>query len=324
MSVEWQRNIFFEKGFGTLHFAEVARLCFLRNGETDLAKALHENGFDFSCCEFEFLPNVRLGYNWLKVNRSLPDWLKHLPKPIAIFSSYDIPARELCDCCLELGIDVPGEVSILGVNNDDVVCELGRPPISSIDIPGIQIGFQAANMLDELLQGKKLEAKSRFLPPLCIVERQSTNIVAIDDHEISAALAFIRKSFSKNIGVSDVAKYLGVSRRTLERNFQKKMDRTVLEEIRYVRVRKAKELLINTDASVEMISRKTGFSTPQRLAFVFRQMTGKSPTGFPQQHFVTTAIEKNLKPGIAYHLYRVACSSDYLLFFGNNDQLTQV
>ncbi len=244
---------------------------------------LVEAGYSVSSCYADYLPRLSIDANWRNLDQKVQQWLKKLPKPVAILTCNDPPARDLARLCRQLGLRVPDTVALLGVDNDELECRLSYPPLSSVALPGRQIGYEAAKLLDRLMSGKAPPKKPLFLPPISVVTRQSTDTLAIDDPTVAAALSFITEHSAETIGVKNVAENVGMGRRVLERKFQSLLDRTVLQEIRRVRVEHAKELLANTDLSMPIVAQRSGFSSPQRLAFVFRELTGMAPTAYRSQ-----------------------------------------
>jgi len=149
--------------------------------------------------------------------------------------------------------------------------------------PARQVGYEAARLLDDLMSGRPAPRDPVYLPPLGIVTRQSTDTLAIDDPAVAAALGFIRAHAVEEIHVSHVAAQAVSSRRMLEYKFRELVGRTILEEIRRVRLQRVKDLLRDTDLAMPAIARQSGFSTPQRMAVVFRQATGLTPSEYRRQ-----------------------------------------
>jgi LacI family transcriptional regulator len=152
-----------------------------------------------------------------------------------------------------------------------------------VAIPAQRIGFEAAKLLDGMLSGSRAAAKSVFLPPIRVVTRHSTSLFAIDEPVVTGALHYIRNHLSEPMKVSQIATNLVVRRRALEQKFRTLLGRSVLDEIHRVRVEKAKELLAGTDLLVSQVARQSGFSTPQRMAAVFRKAAGVAPGDYRRQ-----------------------------------------
>ena len=252
---------------------------FSKHREQGFSEALAEAGFELSSCYAEYLPRPPMDSSWKRVDRQIHNWLAALPKPAAVLASNDVPARALAEICRQLGICVPHDIALLGVDNDELECLLSYPPLSSIVNPAEQIGFRAAKLLDRLMSGQRPPRKTIFVSPSHVVTRQSTDIVAVADPDVSTAVAFIRDHAVENIGAAEVVHALSMARRRLERRFREMLGRTILQEIQRVRIERVKHILAETNLPMAAV-RHAGFSTPQRLAVVFRQATGEMPTGY--------------------------------------------
>lgn len=211
-------------------------------------------------------------------------WLMSLPRPIAIFASNDVPARELAEICRLVGLHVPEDVALLGVDDDKLECGLAFPPLSSVAIPSERVGFEAAQMLSRLMSGHRVACDRITLPPESIVVRQSSDIVAVEDPDVGRALRYIRQHATKQIGVEDVLREVAVSRRKFERDFQRIIHRTIFAEIRRIRIEKTQRLLATTDLSMPAIAAQSGFEGARRLAVIFGQTTGMTPTEYRSRY----------------------------------------
>lgn len=203
-----------------------------------------------------------------------------MPKPLAVMVCNDSRGRELLESCRDGGISVPDEVAILGVDNDDLDCELSHPPLSSIAIPWQRIGFEAATLLDRLMQGEALEPGIYPVPPIGVVERQSTDTVAISDPEVSAAIRFIREHAHEPINVEAILRAVPAARRSLEKRFRALLGRSPLEEIRRVHVERAKQLLATTDLSMPDVAQASGFGGAAWFSKAFRDLVGEPPVSY--------------------------------------------
>jgi LacI family transcriptional regulator len=207
------------------------------------------------------------------------EWLRELPKPAAVFAAHDALARRLADACGAVGLRVPEDVAILGCLNDPFLCSAARPPLSSVSVPLPALGQEAARVLDALMHGMPAPGRSE-LPPLGVVTRQSTDLAAVADPGLAAALRFIREHRSDRIGVNDIAAASGLSRSSLERRFRAALGRGPLAELLRERVDHAKHLLAETDLAVKEVARTAGFHDTRHLAVTFRQRFGASPAKF--------------------------------------------
>ena len=212
----------------------------------------------------------------------LQGWLSDLPRPVGILASHDIQGVQVSEACLRGGLRVPEEVAIVGVDDDDLLCEMARPSLSSVALPGERIGHEAARLLDLLLTGSGSPAPKANLrlPPLGVVARGSSDVLAIDDVDVAAAVRFIRSHSQEPIRVVEVLDEVSVSRRSLERRFRGALGRGIGEEIRRSRIERAKRLLSETEMPILHVATNSGFSEAKHLSVGFRQVTGMTPTEY--------------------------------------------
>ncbi len=270
---------FLGKGFMHFGYYGIRSAVYSQVREESFRNRLREEGYDISTFYGDYLQQSLATTTWRALDRQTRTWLKGLPKPVAIFACNDIPARTLADTCVLLGLNIPSDIALLGVDNDDLECSLTVPPLSSIAIPSERIGYEAAKLLDAMMQGKS-KPESVYLPPVHTVTRQSTDTMAISDPAVLAALSFMRENAMKGINAESVVLHVGVGRRELERKFRRLLGSSLLKELRRIRVEHAKRLLAGTTLSMPAVARQCGFSTPQRLALVFRQFENTSPTAY--------------------------------------------
>ncbi|HOO91992.1 MAG TPA: substrate-binding domain-containing protein [Opitutales bacterium] len=212
----------------------------------------------------------------------LMTWLDALPKPVGVFASDDWKAFDTQLACRSLGIEIPGQVAVIGVNDDNLACQIAETPQSSIRLPYERVGFEAAAMLDAILSDKPTD-KRRILKPIGLVTRESTNTFAVTDEIVEKALRFMQKESNKPIRVEEVLKHVGVSRSLLERRFRGAIGRTPLVEMRRQRVERARALLADTDLAINQIASMCGFASNIRFTTVFREQVGVTPTDFRAQ-----------------------------------------
>ncbi|MFT3786304.1 MAG: substrate-binding domain-containing protein [Tepidisphaeraceae bacterium] len=209
------------------------------------------------------------------------EWLASLPKPVAVMCPWDIHAREATIASEAANLRVPEDVSIIGVDNDELLCMAGWPHISSVQTAAKRIGYEAAMLLRSMIaDGKPAPAKPILLPPVEIVVRGSSSETAVEDQDIAMAVNFIHANIAQRLTIADIVKHTAISRRALERRFVKALERTPMEEIRRVRVEKAKRLLLETELSLTEVARASGLVRLQRLCTVFKAETGKTPLQF--------------------------------------------
>ncbi|MCC5830221.1 MAG: DNA-binding transcriptional regulator [Phycisphaeraceae bacterium] len=207
-------------------------------------------------------------------------WIQDLPKPIALFARNDYEGRLVNQCCFELGIGVPEEVAVIGVDNDDLFTEIAHPPLSSIETGARRIGYEAASILDRMLAGEPPPEVPIEFPPLHLVSRQSSDVLAIEDLIVARAMRYIAEHACQGWNVGDVLRHVPLSRRQLELRFRRQLGRTPHAEIIRVRLNTARRLLAETDLSVDAIAQRCGFGYAQNLSKAMRQADGQSPAAW--------------------------------------------
>ncbi len=210
----------------------------------------------------------------------LRQWLVSFPKPVGIFVPEDIRGLELIEACRWTKLRVPEDVAVLGVDNDDLVCSLARPLLSSVTLPTEKVGYEAAAMLAELLLRKKRAVQSVVLPPTGIAVRQSTNVLGVEDADVVDAIHFIRERAHMPLLVKEVVENVATGRRTLERKFARALGRSIWAEIKRVHLECAKTLLAETDLSIAAVAQHSGFGETRRFSRVFRHEIGMTPTAY--------------------------------------------
>jgi len=265
--------------FGYVGFAQHA---FSIGREYGFRSQVEEAGFDVSVFH-DHLQRAGDPNGLWRWNPLMLDWLKSLSSPVGIMTSNDVQGMQVSEYCRQLRLRVPEDVAIVGVDDDDLLCNLARPSLSSVALPGERLGYEAAGMLEQLLLGKKLKEPLRQLLPVKLQVRQSSDIQAIPDPDVARAVRFIREHAGEAINVDDVLKVVATSRRSLERRFRKLLNRGVWEEIRRVHLELAKALLVDTDLPMSRIAVRAGFTDARQLSIVFRQTCGMTPTAWRHQ-----------------------------------------
>jgi LacI family transcriptional regulator len=216
---------------------------------------------------------------------TITKWLGSLPRPIAIMACNDDRSRDVLAACRIAGIEVPREAAILGVDNDELVCDLSYPQLSSIATNTERAGYETARVLDKLMKGQKIAEteKEVVISPLHVVTRQSTDIMTIEDKQVADAVHFIRKHSREVILVSDVAEAVGLSRRALQQRFRKTLAHSVHEEIKYARVNQIAAMLTSTNLSISQIVQLLGYPDASNISRYFKQYKGLSPSDYRKQ-----------------------------------------
>lgn len=215
--------------------------------------------------------------------RSVLPWLRTLPKPTALMACSDDVGLTVLNACQRAGILVPDEIAVAGVGNDDCLCSLAVPPLTSVDLNPQRIGYEAAALLDTMMAGKHPAAAEIVVPPSGIVTRLSTDVLATDDQCVVLAVRFIRAHAAETIRVRDVLRHAHLSRAALEPRIKRVLGRTIHQEIQRIRIERVKELLVTSDAPLKWIAAATGFRYPEYMMRVFRRATGRTPNQFRKQ-----------------------------------------
>lgn len=249
----------------------------------DRARGFVERVFEqgFPCEVYPELSNKERDDFGLESQR-LRAWLKKLPKPVAIMAARDQRARQVLDACMDQGLSVPHEIAVLGVGNDEILCETTSPSLSSIELDGENTGYDCAKLLDE----RMCDADAARRPCLLslsqarVFTRRSTDTSCVSDPLMAKAMTFIQERLGAQITVADVARHLNISRRLLEMKARKSIGRTVCDEIQRLRLNRARSLLRNTKMTVSEIAAECGFYDPSHLGLWFRKRFRLSPSAF--------------------------------------------
>ena len=217
---------------------------------------------------------------WAELQRGLAKWLRSLKKPVGIMAANDARARHILEACRAIGARVPEEIAVIGVDNDELMCELTEPPLSSVAQGASQVGYFAAELLDRMMSGKKSPRIANYVAPERIVRRQSTDALAIDDADVANAVRFIREHACEHIRVTDVLNAVGMSRSTLDPRFRRIMGRTMHDEIQRTLIVQAQQLIVDGKLLLKQVAAKAGFAHIQHMTKLFRQRLGQTPSEF--------------------------------------------
>ena len=204
-------------------------------------------------------------------------WIQGLPRPVGVMACNDIRGQQVLTACRALGVAVPDEVAVLGVDNDEVLCDLADPPLSSIIPDTRRIGYEAASCLDRMMRGEPSPGPATAIPPLGVVTRRSTDVLAVNDRALSLAARFIREHACDGITVEDVLAGIPLSRSVFERRFLKVFGRTPKAEIVRTQLHRVMQLLAETDLPLKQIADKAGFEHPEYMSTAFKKRTGLTP-----------------------------------------------
>ena len=224
--------------------------------------------------------DARYSEHFAAPNAALRTWLEALPKPVGIFAVHDPLGRFLCSTCQQLGIAVPEQVAVIGANNDELVCGLSYPMLSSVAIPWDAIGALVGESMQNLLSRGNGAGQSTLVPPGGVVMRHSANHLVVDDPQLRRAMSYLSERGQDAITVGQMCDDLRLARRSLERKFKEFYRCTPWEMLCRLRVARAKQLLAQTNHPIGMISELCGFNDAERMAVVFKRVTGEAPSRF--------------------------------------------
>mgnify|MGYP003635383742 CR=1 FL=1 len=209
--------------------------------------------------------------------RQLQEWVAKLPKPVAIMVCSDQRGLELLEACLSEGIAVPEQVAVVGVDNDTALCEISDPPLSSVRGGHLRAGFEAASLVDQILTKSKTLPSPLLVPPNGIVERESSQIRAIDDEVVARGVRFIRDNLAEPITNSLIAQSVGISRTLFQKRFRESIGQSIREYILEHRIARALHLITGSDFPLAQIADRCGFRHQEYLGQVIKKATGSSP-----------------------------------------------
>ena len=244
----------------------------------------------FSCSVYDSPPSVLTDFDNTIIrqerlsfgadNRRLEKWIRTLPKPVAVFCSHDLRAYQLIEICHRCEIRVPEEVAVLGVDNDELVCNFITPTLSSIDLNGDMVGYTAASILSERLNSPNIPTRHVKVKPLRLITRQSTQTYPLDPPWLSDALVFIRSNVTQRLTAADVFAHVGRSHTLVSQTFKKKLGTSVQTEIQLSRLAEAKRLIYSSSMPLSEIAKRAGFGSVQYFCTSFTAAFGKPPSVF--------------------------------------------
>lgn len=217
---------------------------------------------------------------WYYDHETIGAWIRTLPRPLALFACDDTQANKILETCRVLKISVPNDIAVLGVDNDETICDLSYPTLSSIDLNIVKAGYDCAGLIDSMNGNPDAEFHDVIISPSSIINRQSTDIYSTDDPYTRKAISFIHDNVCRNINVKDVLAEVPVSRRLLETRFKRVTDSSIYQYIKKIRVEKFAELLISSDEPINSIANKLDYLEHKNMSRIFKSVKGCSPEEF--------------------------------------------
>ncbi|MCP4375364.1 MAG: substrate-binding domain-containing protein [bacterium] len=267
------------RNFGTLYLAN------------SLASQLQLKGFrtaikaaGFSCSVFRDSYDCSGDNGWDILLDKQEAWLDTLKMPVGIHGVSDVISRYMIDLCHSKELNVPGDIAVVGNGDEEAICLSQRPTITSIELGFEQVGYQAAKLLDRLMDGGQPPEQPLLIKPQALIPRQSTDSYAVEDPVVAQAMRFMTDRCQYPIKVTDVVAAVPASHRSLGRRFQTTMGRSISDELLRQRVERAKRILVESDEAVKVVARASGFSNYSHFYKAFVRLTDTTPKEYRQQN----------------------------------------
>jgi LacI family transcriptional regulator len=220
---------------------------------------------------------------WEQEQKEIGAWLCSLPRPVGVLACNDMRGQHVLDACKRVNLSVPEVVAVLGVDDDALLCELCDPPLSSVVPNPERIGYEAASLLDQQMAGARPAPGGWLIEPIAVTPRQSTDVLAIDDPHVAAAVRYIREHACQGVSVSEVLHHVPLSRTVLERQFRRYLGRSPMAEIRAVQLKRVRLLLAETNLRLERIAELAGYKYAEYMNVMFKREMGQTPGQYRRQ-----------------------------------------
>ncbi|RRB07623.1 DNA-binding transcriptional regulator [Larkinella rosea] len=274
-------DYFLKKGFTQFAFYGFKDIVWSRERAEGFENRIRSAGFEVHSFEHTKAQSSEL---WYYKPSALSQWLQSLPKPIAIMACDDRQGQHITEACRQTGIRIPEEVAVLGVDNDETICELSDPPLSSIALDAEKGGYDSAKLLDQMIRTGGAGFYDIVVKPTQVVTRHSTDIYATNDHYIASSLKYIHQNIDKNLEVDEVVRQVPLSRRALEKRFFMITGYPIYKYIFNLRIEKFTQKLLETDMTIFEIALDMGLSDSKNIARQFRQVKGCTPIEFRNKY----------------------------------------
>jgi LacI family transcriptional regulator len=275
-------NHLLERGFEHYGVVGLAGIPYSQKRMSGFQRLIEAHGHE--CDVLELSGNQAQGPDRGPRIEAIRQWLAGMQHPVGIFAVSDEIGRHVCEACRAGEWRVPEDVAVIGVDDDDVLCELSNPALSSVALNAAKIGYTAAHLLKQLMDGRRVSKKVTLIDPMGLTVRRSTQTVAVDDPVVTGALEHIWQHAAEGLNVEDLVEHVEVSRRWLEVRFRRALGRSPAAEIRRAKIERAKKLLVETDLMVPDIADASGFSDAKVMIAVFRRELETTPTAYRRTH----------------------------------------
>ena len=280
-----------DRAFRNFAFVEYGGMYWSVQRREGFLAAVREHGYKCEVFRVQPPPGGGGPFNFEQQQNELLSLIRGLPKPVGVMTSTDLMGQQFLEACLRAGVAVPEQIAVIGADDDEPICRIAWPALTSVIINDRLRGYQAAAVLDSMMSGSSAPKKPILIEPVGVARRASTDILAIDDEAIARALGFIRDHACDAINVPDVVRQVPLSRSVLERRFRNLLGRTVNEEIVRLRLNKAIELLSSTTLELKAVADRCGFRSQSYMTAVFRSKLGVTPGSYRKPGNSNHALE---------------------------------
>jgi len=272
---------FLSRGFSNFaYYSDSDNWSYAERGQ-GFIDVLKRSGHDCVWLPWFRAPEFRVGRDqWNRKRQWLTAQLKQLPKPLAIFAANDEQALDVLDACERAQLQVPEQVAIIGAENYLLAPDAMHTPISSVDTNLETMGYRGAEMLEALMQGRKVSKEPLRIPAAGIITRKSSDLLAVNHKGVANSLRFIWEHAHEPISVKDLVGVAAMSRRGLHKAFLDAVGRTPGQELQRIRIERAKRLLKDTDHKIEVVASMCGYQSANSFCVAFKQATTMSPKQF--------------------------------------------
>ncbi|WP_020526262.1 xylose operon transcription regulator XylR [Flexithrix dorotheae] len=274
---------FIKKGYKHFAFYGFNDIVWSRERAQGFEETLKKQGYHVHYFEHSKARSREL---WYYKPSYLSKWIASLPKPVALMACDDNQGQHITEACKLTGIKIPEDLAVLGVDNDEMVCNISDPPLSSIALDTEKGGYEAAELLDKMMRNGEMIQDNIIVSPTQIIERRSTDFYASKDVLVREALKFIHENIQTNLNVSDVLKQVPLSRRAMEQRFLNVTGYSPYKYICRLRIEKFCQQLLETDKTVFEIAIDNGFENSKNLSRLFKEIKGCTPVHYRKKHLV--------------------------------------
>jgi LacI family transcriptional regulator len=279
---EMGANYFIQKGFKNLAFCGFRKMLWSDHREKYFTGTARKAGLKTFSNKLTYPKRERFKDSNLE---RIGQWIRQLPKPVGVMACNDSCGKFIIDSCRKASISVPDEVAVLGVDNDDILCDLTYPSLSSISLNTEKGGFDAAALLDKIMKGITVDTQIILIEPVEVQERQSTDIIAVDDKIVSDIINYIKRNSKRLLQVADIINEFDISRKSLYKKFNDNLGTSVYSQIRKIKVEEICRMLVETGRSVKEIAFEFGFYNVDHIARFFRKEKGLTPSQYRNEYF---------------------------------------